>query len=86
MKAIYTVPETDDDNGQILGYKLYRIKPMSLLGKMGLKDQDIITTINDKSMKNNNIFLLYEGLHNDSEVKIQYERDGVSYSIKVKVI
>lgn len=85
MQDIYTVPEIDPENGQIIGYKLYRTKASGLFGTLGLKDQDVIISVNGQSMKNNTVLTLYESLHNDSQVTFKYERDDVIHSVKVNI-
>ena len=85
MNNIYTVPEVDHNNGQILGYKLHGVRKGDLFSKMNLKSNDIITSVNGQSMQKSNILSLYEGLHNDNEVNFTYERGGMKHSVKVQV-
>ena len=58
MNNIYTVPEVDHNNGQILGYKLHGVRKGDLFSKMNLKSNDIITSVNGQSMQKSNILSL----------------------------
>ena len=66
------VPNTQDN--QMTGFKIFAIDQASLLGKTGLKNGDVITAVNDTSLKQpEQGFSLYqEGVPGDEkEITIQ---------------
>ena len=82
MQEITTPPFVE--NGEIKGFKFYGIKSGSLLGKIGLKNGDIVTDVNSTSTSES-VFVLYEALSDDREVVVSYKRGDKHYSVKVLI-
>lgn len=80
------VPNTNPDN-QMNGFKIFAIDQGSLLGKIGLQNGDIITQVNDTSLKQpEQGFAFYQSLQDEKEVRIQILRGGTNpQTITVRV-
>ncbi len=71
------VPNTTDN--QMNGFKIFAIDQSSLLGKTGLQNGDIITQVNDVSLKQpEQGFALYQAFQDEREVRIQILRRGTT--------
>ena len=69
------VPNTTDN--QMNGFKIFAIDQSSLLAKIGLKNGDIITKVNDVSLKQpEQGFTLYQAFQDEREVLIHLLRKG----------
>jgi general secretion pathway protein C len=83
--AARIVPSIKD--GKPNGFKLYAIRPNSLLGKIGLQNGDLVKAINGAEMTTPDAALsLYIKLRSASHVSVQAERRGenvtLDYTIK----
>jgi general secretion pathway protein C len=75
INAARFVPNLADS--QMNGFKIFAIDPSSLFSKVGLQNGDIITQVNDISLKNpDQGFALYEAFRNEREVRISVLRNG----------
>lgn len=75
INAARLVPNLADS--QMNGFKIFAIDPSSLFSKVGLQNGDIITQVNDVSLKNpDQGFALYEAFRNEREVRISVLRNG----------
>ncbi|MEZ4741097.1 MAG: type II secretion system protein N [Bdellovibrionota bacterium] len=65
------------ENNAVSGFKIFAINKSSLFGKVGFKDGDIITQVNDVSLKQpEQGFALYEAFQNEREINIHVMRGG----------
>lgn len=75
MRAARVVPH--EENGQVVGVKLYGIRRNSLLGKLGIQNGDLLRNINDMSMGDPNSALeAYAKLRTASDLKVAITRRG----------
>lgn len=71
------VPNTTD--AQMNGFKIFAIDQSSLLGKTGLQNGDIITQVNETSLKQpEQGFTLYQAFQDEREVRIHILRRGTT--------
>ncbi len=71
------VPNTADN--QMNGFKIFAIEAASLLGKTGLQNGDVITQVNETSLKQpEQGFALYQAFQDEREVRIHILRGGTS--------
>lgn len=71
------VPNTTDN--VMNGFKIFAIDTSSLLGKTGLQNGDIITAVNDTSLKQpEQGFTVYQAFQDEREVRIQILRRGTT--------
>lgn len=85
MDAARFVPNTVDN--QVNGFKLFAIQGGSLLSKIGLQNNDVVTQVNDTSLKQaDQGFAFYQALQDEKEVRIQILRGGTTpMNITVRV-
>lgn len=77
VDAARLVPNTVD--GGINGFKIFAIKGGSLFARIGLQNGDIITQVNDVSMKQpEQGFAMYQAFQDEKEVRIQLLRGGTT--------
>jgi type II secretion system protein C len=86
IQAARLVPK-NGSNGDLEGFKIFAIKPDSILSKVGFKNGDIITKVNDTSMKRpDQGFALYQSLQDENDLVIQVLRGGKTpTSLKVQI-
>lgn len=71
------VPNMEEN--QVVGFKIFAIQSSSILGQVGLKNGDIITQVNDVSLKQpEQGFALYEAFQNERDINIHVLRGGKS--------
>ncbi len=64
-------------NGQSIGMRLFAIRSGSLYEKLGLKNGDIITSVNDNSLSDPTQALrLFEQLKSERSITVKMERNG----------
>jgi general secretion pathway protein C len=64
-------------NNQVNGFKIFAIEPNSLFARAGLQNGDIITQVNDVSLKQpESGFALYQAFQDESEIRISILRSG----------
>lgn len=68
------VPNTTAE-GSINGFKIFKIPKGSLMDKVGFKDGDVITKVNE-SVLNEQAFVLYDAFLNEKDITIQLLRNG----------
>ena len=77
IDAARFVPNTVE--GGVNGFKIFAIKGGSLLARIGLQNNDVITQVNDTSLKQvEQGFAMYQALQDDKEVRIQLLRNGTT--------
>jgi len=67
------------------GFKFFSIKKGSLLDKSGIKNNDIVTKINDTPLTADNGFSLYEAFQNEDLIRIYILRDSKPSSLEVEI-
>jgi type II secretion system protein C len=79
------VPNTNANNG-MNGFKIFAIDKASLIGRIGLKNGDIITGVNEVSLKQpEQGFQLYQALQDEREITIKVERKGKPKTINIQI-
>jgi len=79
------VPNTDGANG-MNGFKIFAIDKSSLIGKIGLQNGDIISRVNDTSLKEaEQGFRLYQALQDERDIMIYVERNGKPETINIQI-
>jgi type II secretion system protein C len=77
VDAARLVPNTVD--GGINGFKIFSIKGGTLFARIGLQNGDVITQVNETSMKQpEQGFALYQAFQDEKEVRIQLLRGGTT--------
>ena len=80
MRAARIVPH--EENGQVVGVKLYGIRRNSLLGKLGVQNGDLLKTINDMNMGSPDSALeAYSKLRSANDLKVAITRRGQDMSL-----
>jgi general secretion pathway protein C len=76
----------DQQNGQVVGLRLYGVRPDTVLGALGLENGDRLETINGFSMASPEKALeVYARLRSADGLKIQLNRRGKPLSIDYKI-
>lgn len=84
MRSARIVPE--QQNGQVVGIRLFGIRPDTLLGTLGLQNGDRLETINGFSMGSPEKALeAYARLRTATSLKIQVNRRGQPVTIEYKI-
>jgi general secretion pathway protein C len=87
VDAARLVPNAQADGG-INGFKIFAIKGGSLFARIGLQNGDVITQVNEVSMKQaEQGFALYQAFQDEKEVRIQLLRGGTApqnVSVRIK--
>lgn len=86
IQAARLVPK-NDSGGNPEGFKIFAIKPDSILSKVGFQNGDVITKVNDTSMKRpDQGFALYQSLQDENDIVIQVLRGGTTPTdLKVQI-
>ncbi len=64
-------------HGETIGYKFLRIRPGTILTKIGFRNGDIVTAVNDMPVRTvEDAFKIYNMLRNEDTVKVEIERRG----------
>jgi general secretion pathway protein C len=80
MRAARIVPH--EENGQVVGVKLYGIRRNSLLGKLGIQNGDLLRNINDMNMGSPDSALeAYSKLRSANDLKVAITRRGQDMSL-----
>jgi len=78
------VPNTTEN--QMNGFKIFAIDQGSMLGKTGLQNGDIITQVNETSLKQpEQGFTLYQAFQDEKEVRILILRRGAPMTITCRI-
>lgn len=74
------------ENGEIVGFKILQIDAGSIYDKAGLKDNDVITSINGLKLNSvSGAVKLLQSLKGASDVSIDVNRDGTPINFELKV-
>ncbi|WP_456397535.1 PDZ domain-containing protein [Desulfurobacterium sp.] len=64
-------------HGETIGYRFLRIRPGTILTKIGFRNGDIVTAVNDIPVRTvEDAFKIYNMLRNEDTVKVEIERRG----------
>lgn len=76
-----------NQNGVMTGFKLIGLDSKSLIGKVGLKNQDVITQVNDISLQQpDQGFAFFQAFEDEREIRISFLRGGTTpMTINVKI-
>jgi general secretion pathway protein C len=84
MSSARVVPH--EENGQVIGVKLYGIRRNSLLGKLGLQNGDLLRTINGFEMSSPDTALeAYSRLRTASNLAVSVVRRGTATNIQYDI-
>lgn len=73
-------------NGQIVGFKLTQIDADSIFAKGGLRDNDVVTAINDQKLNNvAGAIALLKGLKDVNQITVEILRGGSHQSINIQI-
>jgi type II secretion system protein C len=73
-------------DGQMQGFKMIGLKSAGLFAKIGMKNNDVITQVNDTSLlQPDQGFAFYQAFENETEITINLIRNGQPMSVKVNV-
>ena len=88
LQAARLVPNISQAEGKMNGFKIFAIDPSSILNKVGLQNDDVITRVNDISMTQpDQGFAIYQALQDEREISIHVLRGGktpVTLNVKIK--
>jgi general secretion pathway protein C len=85
MRSARIVPH--EENGQVVGVKLYGIRRNSLLGKLGLQNGDLMRTINGYAMSSPDTALeAYSKLRSANNLSVAVTRRGRQMSVDYDII
>ena len=88
LQAARLVPNISPSDGKMSGFKIFAIAPGSIMTKIGLKNDDVITKVNDISMTQpDQGFALYQAMQDEREITIHVLRNGkvpVTLNVKIK--
>lgn len=74
------------ENGELVGYKVRPSKDRELFEKLGLKTNDIITSVNGVALDNvSNAMRVFQTLRTETEASFDISRDGASMSLVVSL-
>jgi len=73
-------------NGQSVGMRLFAIRRDSLYEKLGLKNGDILKSVNDNSLTDPSQALkIFEQLKNERSISVRVERNGTETSLRYDI-
>lgn len=80
------VPVIDEATGKTQGFRIFQIQPGSVFSGLGLKDGDVIRSINDYQLDSPDKALeLYSKLKNTSSFNIDVDRNGLPTSLDYSI-
>jgi general secretion pathway protein C len=86
MNLVTVAPVTDAGTGKLKGYRIHPGKDKALLGKFGLRNGDVVTSVNGVSLDNPIKALeIMRDLSSASSVSLDIERNGVMQSLSFEV-
>lgn len=65
-------------NNQVNGFKLFQIQPDTIFQKIGFKENDVITKVNNVVMEAEQGFYFYQALNDEKQIRVNLLRNGVS--------
>ena len=84
INAARMVPNTTDN--QVNGFKIFSINQGTILGRIGFQNGDVITQVNDTSLKlPEQGFALYQALQDEREIRINLLRGSAPCTINVRI-
>ena len=73
-------------NGQSIGMRLFAIRRDSMYEKLGLKNGDILTTVNDNNLSDPSQALkIFEQLKNERSINVKLERNGAEKNLHYSI-
>ncbi len=74
------------ENGEVVGFKLLQIDADSIYAKSGFLDHDVITNINGQPLNSAaGAVRLLQSLRGESNIEIDFLRDGVAQKLSLKI-
>ena len=65
------------ENGEVVGYRLKKVRPYNILYKYGIRSGDTIRRINGHPMNSmDKFYKMWENLQNESKIVLDVDRDG----------
>lgn len=81
-----TRPVPKYENGKLSGFEITRMSGGSIFSELGMRNGDIITSINGKKIRSpNDALKMYQKLNSASEIQIGYKRGGVERENSYKI-
>ena len=81
-----TKPVKDPATGDVLGFEIFAIRPGSIFEQLGLKDGDIIDSVNGESVTNpGKAMSMFNQLRSASEINISINRNGRSEELEYQI-
>ena len=85
MRSATIVP--DQENGKVVGLRLFGVSPHSLLGLLGIENGDRIETINSYEMSSPERALsAYSSIRRKSDVRVILNRHGQTLSLHYRIV
>jgi type II secretion system protein C len=88
LQAARLVPNISPTDGKMNGFKIFAISPGSIMTRVGLQNEDVITKVNDISMTQpDQGFAIYQAMQDEREITIHVLRNGkipVTLNVKIK--
>ena len=88
LQAARLVPNISPSDGKMNGFKIFAIAPGSIMTKIGLQNDDVITKVNDISMNQpDQGFAIYQAMQDEREITVHVLRNGkvpVTLNVKIK--
>jgi general secretion pathway protein C len=74
------------EHGAPRGYRFFQIVRPSLFSKLGLRDGDVVTAVDDKPLNDpNSLFGFFETLKSSKHVKLGVKRNGEPTTLSVNI-
>ena len=84
MRAARVIPHEED--GRVVGVKLYGIRRTSLLGRLGIQNGDMLRTINGFEMANpDSVLEAYARLRSADQISVALTRRGKPMTVEYKI-
>lgn len=77
LQQARAVPNRDPNTGEINGFRLLFIKPDSIFSQLGLKQGDLLKSVNGSPVTSiQKAMEMYQGLKGANNIGVQFEREG----------
>ncbi len=81
-----TRPVPKYEKGKLTGFEITRMSGGSIFSELGMRNGDVITSINGKKIRSpNDALRMYQKLNSASEIQIGYKRGGVERENSYKI-